>query len=422
VATALFFGLPRQGHTNPTLPLVAELVRRGEHILYYSTEEYRAAIEATGAEFRDYGDIFPPDYVSYINNILASVRYLMQVTQRIIDPMLREIQESQPDYILYDSMALWGQYFAQLLRLPAICSSSIFPCSWRMIMSVPSSVLKQLLSLNEYWRIITIGRHMHQKYGVRKLNFMDCLRSESQMTLVYTSKYFQPFARLCDETFKFVGPSLQSRPHIPPFPFEALQPLPLLYISLGTIYHQRNEFYHCCFQAFGDAPYQVVLSVGEQTALEQLGPIPQNFIVRQSVPQLEILQRTSLFITHAGMNSASEALYYGVPLLAIPEANDQPYVARRIVQLGAGISLSPKQVTAPRLRCLAETILADTSYARASASIGESLRQAGGFLAAVEEIQRFKQKHGIDQALAVPLGQHRSASRSSPAQQNTLGF
>jgi MGT family glycosyltransferase len=128
------------------------------------------------------------------------------------------------------------------------------------------------------------------------------------------------------------------------------------------------------------------------------------------------LQRTSLFITHAGMNSASEALYYGVPLLAIPEANDQPYVARRIVQLGAGISLSPKRVTAPRLRRLAETILADTSYARASANIGESLRQAGGFLAAVEEIQRFKQKHGIDQALAVPLGQHRGVSLSSPAQ------
>lgn len=403
MATALFFGLPRQGHTNPTLPLISELVRRGERILYYSTEEYRAVIEASGAEFRDYGDIFPPDYVSYIKDILASVRYLMQVSQRIIDPMLSEIRDAQPDYILYDSLALWGQYFAQLLHLPAICSSSVFPCSWRMVMSVPSSMLGGLPSLPEYWRISAIGRHMQRKYGVKKLDFMSCLRNTSQMTLVYTSRYFQPFAQACDETFKFVGPSLQPRAHTPPFPFKALQPLPLLYISLGTIYQQRHEFYHCCFQAFGDGPYQVVLSVGEQTEVAQLGPIPQNFIVRQSVPQLEILQRASLFITHAGMNSVNEALYYGVPLLAIPEAMDQPYVARRIVQLGAGISLSPKRVTAPRIRRLAETILTDASYARASARIGESLRQAGGFLAAAEEVQRFKQQHGIDQAITVPL-------------------
>ena len=166
----------------------------------------------------------------------------------------------------------------------------------------------------------------------------------------------------------------------------------------------------------------MVLSVGEQTVLGQLGSIPPNFIVRQNVPQLEILQRTSLFITHAGMNSASEALYYGVPLLAIPEANDQPYVARQIVQLGAGISLSPKRVTAPRLRHLAETILADASYARASANIGESLRQAGGFLTAVEEIQRFKQKHGIDQALAVPLRERERVSPSSPTKSKNLRF
>jgi MGT family glycosyltransferase len=405
VATALFFGLPAQGHTNPTLPLVSELVRRGEHILYYSTEEYRAAIEATGAEFRAYGDVFLPDIAYYVEDIVAIVRYLMQVSQQIVDPMLSEIQDSQPDYILYDSLAIWGQYCAQLLRLPAICSSSVFPCSWRLVMSVPLPELRGLFSMNEYWKIIAIGRHMHKKYGVKKLDFMGYLSNASQMTLVYTSRYFQPFAQACDETFKFVGPSLQPRPHTPPFPFEALHPLPLLYISLGTIYHQRNEFYRCCFQAFGDSPYQVVLSVGEQTAIEQLGPIPQNFIVRHSVPQLEILQRASLFITHAGMNSTSEALYYGVPLLAIPQAVDQPYVARRIAQLGAGISLSPKHATASRLRRLTETILADASYAQASANIGESFRQAGGFLAAVEEIQRFKQKYSIDQAIATPLRQ-----------------
>ena len=74
-------------------------------------------------------------------------------------------------------------------------------------------------------------------------------------------------------------------------------------------------------------------------------------------------------------------------LLAIPHATDHHYIARRIEQLGAGIHLSRKRVTTSRLRTLVDEIHTHASYARASARIGESLRQAGGFLAALEAIQ-----------------------------------
>src|SRR5579859_2293576 len=129
MATAIFFGLPAQGHTNPTLPIVSELVRRGEDVLYYSTEEYRTTIEATGAEFRTYGAIFPTNYASYVKNVVTLVRHLMLASQQIVEQLLDEVQQSRPDYILYDSMAAWGLCFAQILRLPAICSTTVFPCS-----------------------------------------------------------------------------------------------------------------------------------------------------------------------------------------------------------------------------------------------------------------------------------------------------
>ncbi len=131
--------------------------------------------------------------------------------------------------------------------------------------------------------------------------------------------------------------------------------------------------------------------------MEQFGPTPGNFIVCQSVPQLEILQRATLFITHAGMNSTNEALFYGVPLLAILQATDQHYIARRIEQSGAGIRLSRTQVTASRLRNSADEIRMNANYAQASARIGASLRQAGGFRAALQAIQQFKQRYHIEQ-------------------------
>jgi MGT family glycosyltransferase len=111
------------------------------------------------------------------------------------------------------------------------------------------------------------------------------------------------------------------------------------------------------------------------------------------VPQLTLLQRTDVFITHAGMNSANEALYYGVPMIAIPQAGDQSWVAQRIEQLGAGKVLHRRTLSAKKLRRSVAEILANPAYAQASAAIGQTLREAGGYQRAVEEILAFKRTH-----------------------------
>ena len=152
------------------------------------------------------------------------------------------------------------------------------------------------------------------------------------------------------------------------------------------MFNQALDFYKLSFEAFSNTQYTVILSVGRVTRVADLGEIPANFIVRNYVPQLDVLQHAALFITHGGMNSTSEGLYYGVPLIVLPQSADQPMVARRVAEKGAGIHLEQEGLSAGELQDAAERVLNHRAFKKACATIGDSFRSAGGFHRAVEEI------------------------------------
>lgn len=115
-------------------------------------------------------------------------------------------------------------------------------------------------------------------------------------------------------------------------------------------------------------------------------------MVYNYVLQLEVLQRADVFITHGGMNSSSEGLYFDVPLVVIPVTGDQPIIAKRVEELGAGLQLDRKQLTADLLRDTTERVLYNPLFAENSRKIGNSLREAGGYKKAADEIFKFKQQ------------------------------
>lgn len=144
------------------------------------------------------------------------------------------------------------------------------------------------------------------------------------------------------------------------------------------MFNDRPDFFKGCFEAFSGSPDVVVTSVGKRFDIAKLGPIPANFIVRGQVPQLDVLKRASLFITHGGMNSVSEGLSRDVPLLVYPQAADQFLIARRVAELGCGRRLRQSDLRPARLRQLAGEIMKDTRTKANVQLVGESLRTAGG--------------------------------------------
>jgi MGT family glycosyltransferase len=396
MAKIVFMSLPAYGHVNPTLPVVQELVKRGNRVIYYNTEEFRAPIERMGAEFRPYPPPMPTveETKQIINQHLVRMTvFILDISQRLTGYMMDELRREQPDLVVHDSICLWGMQAARVLGLPSVSSITTFVMEGAEYLLPKRELLYTLAkAIPLLPRIVRLRRRLLNQYGQNTLPKV-LFPTTGDLNLVFTSRAFQPETTFIDERFRFVGPAINPATREETFPFERLGRKPLVYISMGTIHNNNLDFYRQCFEAFSNHPGQFVLSAGKGTDLAALGEIPTNFIVQGSVPQLKILQQADLFITHGGMNSVQEGLYYGVPLVVIPQQMEQAMNAKVMEWKGAGVVLGGKppygHTTAAELRQAADRVLNDARYYEAARQVGASFREAGGYLRAADEIEAF---------------------------------
>ena len=164
---------------------------------------------------------------------------------------------------------------------------------------------------------------------------------------------------------------------------------PTLYISLGTIFNEWAEFFQMCFTAFGEKPWRVVMPIGNKVDSSTLSKIPENFIVAPHVPQLTVLQHTTVFITHGGMNSVMESLYYGVPMIVIPQMPEQKMTAQRVAELNLGLNLEKAEVTASLLESAVTRVMDEPQWGERTRQMQQVLQATVGYQQAADEILRF---------------------------------
>ena len=325
---------------------------------------------------------------------------LMRTTAEVLKEHLEGFRAQRPDYLIADSVAPWGQWVAEILGVPGVTSVSTFAFNRRVLAFAaargirPKSARRFLSKMRHIVNALRLGRKLRLRHGVRGPGITGLVVGRSDLNIVYTSRYFQPCAETFDARFHFVGPSLTDRREATGFPWKEVRRPVIVYASLGTLFNKDVTFYRNCFEAFQDEDFQVILSIGSNVSRESLGPAPANFIVQSHVPQLEVLRRAAAFVTHGGMNSVSESLYCGVPVLVIPQMSEQAIVGRRVEELEAGLYVAKKDLTAAGLRESVRRLLAEGRFRRQAAVVRESFKTAGGVARAADAILPFTRDHG----------------------------
>jgi len=216
---------------------------------------------------------------------------------------------------------------------------------------------------------------------------MQIMNAPADLEITYTSSAFQPYLDTVSKAVRFVGRTIDETAPNAPFSFEQVKNRPLIYVSLGTLNNDDLAFFKNCIQAFIGTDYYVILSTGNRIQPDAFGSLPENMAVYGWVPQTEVIKRAALFITHAGLNSIHDGLYFGVPLLLIPQQFEQYINAKRVVELGAGLILTSDQANVDSIRTNATRLLTDSHFKEEAKRIGETFRTAGGMSRAVDEIE-----------------------------------
>ncbi|WNG26297.1 glycosyl transferase [Cystobacter fuscus] len=390
MARGAFFNVPFHGHTNATFPVVRELVERGEDITYYLTDSFRPQVERAGARFHRYESTVEEDLKSGTVGFLPA---RMPAESRAVIPQLLEaVRAQRPDYIVYDPLCLWGQILANHLRIPAVLfrPTMVVTAGGGASLDFMKSRVAMFPGLFEQaGKEITA---LQREYGLPPTDLWGMLSHAEPLNLVCVPRSFQPGGEAFDERYLFVGPSIRARGDTGDFPLAHLEGGPVLYISLGTVFNNWPEFYRMCFAAFGGTPWRVVLSTGHAVNVAELGEVPGNFLVRPSVPQLEVLERTSVFVTHGGANSLMESFAHGVPVVVIPQMAEQPLNAVRVAELELGLALQRETVTVEQLRHAVQRVSSEPSFREKARSMQQEVRASGGYRRAAEAILAYRER------------------------------
>ena len=383
----VFFNIPAHGHTNPTLGLVKELIARGHEVYYYSYDLLRENIESSGAHFISCDEhdlqtrLSEEDRLRLGKDLAFSTKLIVDTTLALDDAIKQDMSTLKPDVIVSDSMAFWGKLIALKLGIPFVSSTTTFAFnrySSKIMKRSGGSLIRLLLSMPKINK--DLNRLRAKGYNIKNV-FSIITNDNDTSTIVYTAPEFQPCADTFSDKYSFVGTSIR--------PIEKEMEKPkgtLIYISLGTINNSNLAFYKNCVAAFEDGKYNVIISVGEQLGSDILPDIPDNITIAQSVDQMAVLSIADVFLTHCGMNSVNEALYFGVPMLLFPQMPEQLGVAVHTSNMCVGIHL--KNDSAASIRTSVDTIATDEKYKNSAKALSDAFRRCSGAKGAADAIEK----------------------------------
>jgi MGT family glycosyltransferase len=408
-----FSTLPAAGHLNPTIALAGKMRERGHESFFLGVPDCEPVVRDSGFEFRSFAERqFPPgsrrEWEARLSRMhgFAGLRFTRDKLVEVFEAVLRDavpvLCDARAEGLVIDEAVGGFVLAATQLKLPLVHIANALPLY--QCRSVPPPFVGW-----EY-RPDALGR-LRNRLGyaaVRRFfrpyrdRVEECSR---RLGIPFDSSDFNaPFSKLArisqlPAAFDFPNPELpswfhytgpfheeRSRPEVA-FPWDRLTGEPLIYASMGTIQNGAEQVFRTIAAACVDLGCQLVMSLGENVSVQSVGPLEANCIAVPHAPQLQLLRRAKLCITHAGLNTALESLAAGVPMVAIPVTNDQPAVAARIAYSRTGVVVPFRRLNSERLRRAVSQVLGDERYHDHARKLQSEVRAANGLERAADVIE-----------------------------------
>jgi len=377
------------GHVLSALPMIAELVKKGNRVTFFTIPRFKEMVEAVGADFKEVRSALTNNGQAdkdIANDMMAELplRFLSEGAATV-ESILEGLKDDKPDAVISDAIAIAGRLVANVLEVP-------------LIMLFTSFASNEHFSLCRHWpeypdtnparaAALKLAKELAEKYNSPVYDLFGIFEGKGELNIVTQPASFHPAAATFDDSFVFAGPQIMKR--VDSGTWEApAGDAPLMYTSLGTLFNAWPQFYHILYDVVKDMDLRVVSSVGSTLTAEDIGEVPANVKTFQFLPQLEVLENASYFITHAGIGSVMEAAYYGVPMLAIPQMDEQAFTAPVMVKAGLGIMIPKEELTPEKLKAALQELTSNPVYAENVKKLSAELKELGGAYAA-EKVMAF---------------------------------
>jgi len=410
------FCFPGSGHINPMTALCRALELRGHSVVLFGIADTEQRVRAAGIEFHQIGARdYPPGTLKALDDRLgqlsgmAAMRFTLERVKNTARMTFRDspaaIREARVDALLIDETDMSGSV-AEHLGIPFVSIAIVppflnddgvppfyfgWPAGRGWFSQFRNRMARRLLT----WITKPFAKLLNEQraeWGLKPvLRATDSLSRIAQVAQLPRALEFE--SAQGPDILHYTGPWVDATQRPPvAFPWDRLDEgaggRPLVYASLGTLQNGMEPVFRTIAEACAGLPLQLVLSLGGGMEAEQLGKLAGDPLVVRFAPQLELIKRAKVVITHAGINTALEALHEGVPMVMIPLGNDQPGVAARVAARGAGVVVPRKKLNAERLRRAVQIVLEDPSYRERAQELSRKLREIDGPAMAAEIIER----------------------------------
>lgn len=408
---------PVPGHINPMSTVGRELKRRGHNLYFFNIADTEAKITSEGLNFILIGEKefpkgswekfwVPLSKIHGISVVIKTILLHTRLSKMMVDDIPQKAQDLKLDALLIDQVQFQGKAIAASCKLPFISIACALHMDKDLSYSSPpptstrkfkNNLLNRLLNRVE-WAAIQLAAYPLIRSGnpaLKKLGMPSCRKADdtfSELAQIFPMPKSADFPGVFkSKCMHYVGSLVDyHRPQVA-FDFSQISKYrPLIYASLGTLQNGIDSLYDTIISACKNLDVQVVISMGRwngATNFAESREIPANIIIVDYAPQIQLLQKASLCITHGGTNTVHESLTFGVPLVVIPITNDQPAVAQRIAWSKVGKFLTIGQLSAKKFEKIISEVLLNPEYKNNALKVAQEIKNAGGVVKAADIIE-----------------------------------